>query len=150
MRLPCLKGRPPPPRRVPSTILDPYKAFVEQQLVEYPKLRATQLLEMIRGRGYRGSYSQLRRYVMGVRPKAQTEAYLRLTTLPGEQAQVDWGSFGKHEVGHARRSLSCFVIVLGWSRAMYARFFWDQRLASFLRGHVDAFEHFGGVARELL
>jgi len=145
-----LEGRPPPPRRVPSTILDPYKAFVEQQLVEYPKLRATRLLEMIRGRGYRGSYSQLRRYVMGVRPKAQTEAYLRLTTLPGEQAQVDWGSFGKHEVGHARRSLSCFVIVLGWSRAMYARFFWDQRLASFLRGHVDAFEHFGGVARELL
>lgn len=145
-----LEQRPPPPRRVASTILDPYKAFVAAQLEQYPRLRATRLLEMIRKRGYRGSYTQLKRYVHGIRPKAQREAFLRLQTLAGEQAQVDWGSFGKHDVGRARRALSCFVVVLGWSRAMYARFFWDQRLDSFLRGHVEAFEHFGGVPREVL
>lgn len=145
-----LDQRPPPPRRVPSTILDAYKAFINATLEKYPRLRATRILEMIRNRGYRGSYTQLKRYVRSARPERQQEAYLRLRTLPGEQAQVDWGSFGKHEVGRAKRALSCFVMVLGWSRAMYARFFWDQRLESFLSGHVEAFEAFGGVPRELL
>jgi hypothetical protein len=47
-----------------------------------------------------------------VRPAAKTGAFLRLATMPGEQAQVDWGNFGKIQVGHASRSLSCFVMVL--------------------------------------
>ena len=145
-----LDKRPPPPLRVPSTILDPYKALIVETLEKYPKLRATRLLEMIRARGYRGSYNPLKLYVRKVRPQRQREAYLRLRTLPGEQAQVDWGSFGIHDIGHARRPLSCFVMVLGWSRAMYARFFWDQKLESFLAGHVEAFDALGGVAREIL
>ena len=51
----------------------------------------------------------------------------------GEQAQVDWGCFGSIQVGRATRSLSCFVMVLSRSRAIFARFFLDQRLESFLR-----------------
>lgn len=145
-----LEQRAPPPRRVPSTILDPYKKLITETLETYPGLRATRLLEMIRARGYRGSYAQVQRYVRQVRPQRQQEAYLRLSTLPGEQAQVDWGSFGKCEVGKARRNLSCFVMVLGWSRAMHARFFWDQKMESFLYGHVEAFEALGGVPREVL
>jgi hypothetical protein len=41
-------------------------------------------------------------------------------------------------------------MVLSHSRAMYARFFHDQKLESFLLGHVEAFEWFGGVPRECL
>ncbi|MDQ3773014.1 MAG: hypothetical protein M3461_00770, partial [Pseudomonadota bacterium] len=40
------------------------------------------------------------------------EAYLRLRTLPGEQAQADWAHFGKLTVGHAVRPLMAFVMVL--------------------------------------
>jgi hypothetical protein len=85
-----------------------------------------------------------------VRPAAAPEAYLRLSTLPGEQAQVDWGVFGKLRVGNAERTLSCFVMVLSWSRAVYARFMLDQKLESFMRGHVEAFEAIGGVPRTIL
>ena len=145
-----LDERPAPPRRVRWSILDVYKPFIAEMLAQYPRLRSTRLLEMLRERGYRGSCAQLRRYVRTVRPARQAEAYLRLQTLPGEQAQVDWGNFGTHPVGHARRTLSCFVMVLSWSRALYAHFFWDQHLETFLRGHVGAFEAFGGVARDLL
>jgi len=53
-------------------------------------------------------------------------------------------------VGRARRALSCFVMVLSHSRALYARFALDQSLESFVRGHVAAFEAFGGVPRQLL
>ncbi len=140
----------PRPRQVRPSILDPYKELIEKTLEQYPKLRATRLFEMLRTRGYPGSAVQLRRYVRTVRPKAKREAYLRLKTLPGEQAQVDWGHFGKLTIGAARRPLCCFVLVLGYSRALFARFFLDAKMESFLRGHVEAFETLGGVSRTLL
>lgn len=130
--------------------LDAYMAFIRGVLEQYPRLRATRLYEMLRDRGYRGSVVQLRRVVVKLRPTPRAEAYLRLRVLPGEQAQVDWGSFGKVEIGRASRALSCFVMVLSWSRAVHAAFMLDQTLESFLRGHVGAFEYFGGVPRTLL
>lgn len=130
--------------------LDPYRALLESTLTEHPRLRATRLYEMIRDRGYQGSVVQLRRLVRAIRPTARAEAYLRLRTLPGEQGQVDWGCFGKIRMGQAERPLSCFVMVLSWSRALYARFTVDQTLESFLRGHVRAFDALGGVPRALL
>jgi len=133
-----------------SSQLDPYKAFITTTLEQFPRLRATRLFEMVRARGYPGSVVQLRRYVRTVRPQARAEAYLRLETLPGEQAQVDWGHFGAFQIGRAPRQLSCFVLVLSWSRAMYARFALDQTLESFLRGHVEAFGALGGIPREIL
>ena len=130
-------------RPVPPSVLDPYKDFVRRTLEQHPRLRATRLKEMLVGRGYPGSVVQLRRYIQTIRPTTHAEAFLRLTTLPGEQAQVDWGHFGKIRVGRALRSLSCFVFVLSWSRALYARFTLDQTLESFLHGHVLAFETLG-------
>lgn len=135
--------------QIRPTVLDPYKALIGKILDDHPKLRATRIFEMLRARGYSGSVVQLRRYVHGVRPSAR-EAFLRLETMPGEQAQVDWGHFGKIQVGSAKRALSCFVLVLSWSRAIYARFSLDQTLESFLRGHVLGFEALGGVPREIL
>jgi transposase len=140
--------RPGAPLR-PSR-LDPYKAFILATLEQYPRLRATRLYAMVRERGYPGSVIQVRRYVRTVRPQARAEAYLRLETLPGEQAQVDWGNFGALQIGRARRQLACFVLVLSWSRAMYARFALDQTLESFLRGHVEAFTALHGTPRVLL
>lgn len=132
-----------------SSILDPYKPFIVQTLVHHPRLRATRLYDMIRSRGYPGGISTLRSYVRTVRPRKST-AYLKLNTLPGEQGQVDWGSFGTITVGQAQRSLCCFVMVLSYSRAIAARFFYDQSMESFLAGHVAAFEALGGVPRQLL
>jgi len=130
--------------------LDPYVPFLRATLEQYPKLRATRLHEMITARGYRGSVTQTRALVRRLRPKPPAEAYLRLQTLPGEQAQVDWGHFGHVTVGRARRSLSAFVMVLSWSRAIHVLFTLDQTMESFLRGHVEAFATFQGAARTLL
>ena len=131
-------------------LLDPYKDFVRATLEEHPRLRATRLLQMIEGRGYAGSVWPLRRFVRQVRPGGAREAFFRLSMLPGEQAQVDWGSFGSIVIGNARRWLSCFVMVLSFSRALFARFVLDQTLESFLRCHHAAFVSFRGVPRGLL
>jgi len=135
--------------RVVASVLDPYKAFIADTLAQHPRLRASRLFDMIRERGYPGSEVVVRRYVCRIRPLPR-EAFFKLETMPGEQAQVDWASFGKIRIGSATRSLSCFVMVLGYSRAHFARFVLDQKMESFLRSHVLAFEAFGGVPRTIL
>jgi len=136
--------------RVRPRRLDPYLPFVRETLERYPRLRATRLYEMLRGRGYDGSVVGLRRLVAKIRPTRPEAAYLRLSVLPGEQAQADWGCFGTIGTGKSKRPLSCFVMVLSWSRAIHALFTLDQTLESFLRGHVEAFGFFQGTARYVL
>lgn len=136
--------------RCRSTALDPYLPFVRDTLAQYPRLRATRLHEMLRQRGYPGSAVQVRRAVRHLRPAPPSAAYLRLATLPGEVAQVDWGSFGAIRIGRGTRPLSAFVLVLGYSRAIHAVFTLDQTLESFLRGHAEAFTALGGCARVLM
>ncbi len=128
---------------------DPFLDFIEQTLRQHPHLRATRLLEMLRDRGFQGNIHQLRRVVRRLRPLS-TEAFLRLSALPGEQAQVDWASFGTVTVGRATRRLSCFLLTLSYSRAFYLEFFFDQQMENFLLGHVKAFADLGGVPRNIL
>jgi transposase len=139
----------PTTRNFPPRLTDAYAEFIRTTLQQYPRLRATRLLEMLRDRGFTGSIHQLRRAVQDLRPVTR-EAFFRLTTFPGEQAQVDWASFGAVRVGQARRQLSCFVLTLSYSRAFYLEFFFDQRLENFLQAHVNAFRWLGGAPRTLL
>ena len=138
-----------PSLRLRAQMLDPYRDFILATVERYPRLRATRLLEMLRERGYPGGVFPVRRFIARMRP-TRHEAFLRLSVLPGEQAQVDWASFGWIMVGRARRALSCFLMVLSWCRALFARFYLDQTTESFLRGHLAAFDAFGGVPRTIL
>jgi transposase len=137
------------PRRLRPSRLDPYLSFLRETLERHPRLRATRLLEMIRQRGYVGSIQRLRLVVARLRPAMQ-EPFLRLVTLPGEQAQADWAHFGEVLVGRAKRKLSCFVMTLSFSRALYLEFFFDQSQENFFSGHVAAFEFFTGCPRVIL
>src|ERR1051326_4083204 len=131
------------------SIVDPYVEFIRHTLDRHPRLRATRIYQMIRDRGYSGSVVQLRRTVARLRPQFR-EAFLQLQTFPGEQAQVDWAHFGHVMVGRAKRALSCFVMTLSYSRALYLEFFFDQTLENFLRGHVHAFQYWSGQPRVIL
>src|SRR5207253_4014428 len=93
-----------------------------------------------------------RRYVAQVRRPSPRKAYLCVEVEPGEQAQVDWGSFGHLRVGRSgsQRPLSAFVMVLSWSRAMYVDFALDQKMETFLAMHRRALESFAGVPKRIL
>ena len=137
-------GQPRPSR------IDPFLPFIRETLEAFPTLTASRLYAMVRERGYRGSPDHFRHLIARHRPRPKAEAYLRLRTLPGEQAQVDWGHFGHLSIGRAKRPLMAFVMVLSYSRHIFLRFFLDARMESFLRGHAGAFEAWGGVPRVLL
>ena len=136
----------------PSRI-DPYLELIRQTLQQHPRLTGTRIYQMLRQRGYTGSVVHLRRTIARLRPafsvKGQ-DAFFKLQTLPGEQAQADWAHFGEVLVGRARRRLSCFVMTLSYSRALYLEFFFDQTTENFLRGHVHAFRLFTGTPRVVL
>jgi transposase len=140
----------PRPKRSRPTRLDPYLPFILATWKEYPKLPASRLYEMCRERGYRGCPHHFRHMVAAYRPRPVAEAYLRLKTLPGEQAQVDWGHFGTLTIGRAERPLLAFVMVLSYSRRIFLRFFLGQQSENFLRGHAAAFDAWGGIPRVLL
>jgi hypothetical protein len=70
-------------------------------------------------------------------------------TEPGEVAQVDFGYLGKlyDPVSAALRKAWVFVMVLGFSRVMFARIVFNQTVATWLRVHLEAFEFLGGVPK---
>ena len=149
-RVLCQAGLPKAERTRQPSIVDPYHPMIIETLEQYPTLTATRLLAMARERGYPGGSSQFRAHVAQLRPRKPSEAYLRLKTLPGEQAQVDWAHFGHVQIGRARRPLMALVMVLSFSRQIFLRFYLNQRMDNFLRGHVGAFNFFTGSARVLL
>jgi transposase len=128
--------------RIRPSIADPYIDFIKSVLKDYPRLNATRIFHMARERGYTGSLDWFREIVSRHRPPTPEEAHLRLCTLPGEQGQVDWASFGKIKIGNVERKLYAFVMVLSWSRQIFLRFYLNQGMANFQRGHIDAFEFF--------
>jgi transposase len=132
------------------SIVDPFVPFIVEQLQKYPELRSTRVFSMLKERGYSGGPDHIRRVVGRLRPKKPAEAFQRLRTMPGEQAQVDWAHFGKLQIGRALRPLWAFVMVLSYSRRIFLRFFPGAAMPFFVRGHVEAFAEFGGVPRVLL
>jgi len=142
-------GLPRPKVTRPSK-LEAFVPFIDQTLALHPKLCASRLHRMCIERGYIGSESHFRRVIRERRPRPAAEAYLRLRTLPGEQAQVDWGHFGRLQIGRASRRLIAFVMVLSYSRMVFLRFYLGDNTENFLRGHVAAFHSWGGCPRTIL
>lgn len=143
-------GMPKIERAKRPSIIDPYLPFIIETLNEFPSLTAARLYEMAKARDYPGGPSMFRQRISELRPRKQPEAYLRLKTLPGQEAQVDWGAFGSIQIGQAKRPLMAFVMVLSWSRQIFLRFYLNQQMENFLRGHVAAFDAWQGLPRVLL
>jgi transposase len=135
-------------RTLPSK-LDPYKDYLLSRLSDYPELSAAALLDEIRALGYGGGASILKEFTYPYRQRRK-EPVVRFETPPGKQAQADWSGLGRHLLGDGQRTPQLFVMVLGFSRALYAEAVWRADLESFLACHARAFAYFGGVPAEVL
>lgn len=98
------------------------------------------------------SYEALRRLVRRIEPGSPPEAFGRIEVRPGEEAQVDFGYAGMtiDPVTGLQRKTWLFVIVLSWSRHLYAQLVYDQTVATWLECHRRAFEFFGGVPERIV
>lgn len=132
--------RPPKPR-----VIDPFRDYIQERLARYPELTAVRLLSEIKLEGYAGKYSAVKEFVRLIRPKAPLELEERFETLPGDQAQVDFATF-KTPFG----TVHALLVVLSWSRHLWARFYLHQDELTVLGGLHRAFVSFSGVPKTLL
>lgn len=107
--------------------------------------------ERLKERGFDGSYSAVWRYIQKLDPSLP-DVTVRVETEPGAEVQVDFGYAGKlldPERGKLRKSWA-FVMTLSWSRHQYVEFVFDQKVATWLRCHVNAFTYLGGVPKRVV
>jgi transposase len=81
------------------------------------------------------------------------KATIRLEHKPAFSLEVDWAgariAFFDAESGKMSQA-SLFVAVLPCSGIIYAEPFRDQKLPSWITGHVNAFQYFGGVSKTVI
>ena len=134
----------PKPRRRRASKLDPFIEYMDLRLSEGLE-NCVVLSRELQGLGYQGGYLLVKTYVSPRRRRRQVQATVRFETEPGEQAQVDWGSFSYVDERGRKRRMWPFVMVLSWSRAIYVEFVRRADTASFIQCHVNAFDCLGGV-----
>jgi len=146
-----------------ASILDPYKPYLQYRLQQWPELTAARLhreiqtlscpgndgTHLLPPEPYEGSERTVRRYVATIRPSPK-RVYRPVETLPGEQAQVDWGHCGYIVVDGVKRPLYAFSFVLSYSRIRYVEFTTSQDMLTFLSCHQRAFHYIGGVPQRIL
>jgi transposase len=125
--------------------LDPFTALIDERLKTYPALSAVRLFQECRAAGYPGGITQLRDYVMKVRPRPEPEPIVRFETAPGLQAQFD---FAELKVPWGKRY--ALLVVLGYSRLLFLDIVPRQTALTVMLGLERAFATFGGVPREIL
>ena len=134
------KRRPPVKRKI-----DEYRGIIHSRLEEFPRLSAVRIFEELRKAGYEGGYTQVKEYVRSARPRPRIDPVVRFETPPGHQAQVDFAHF---RLPWGRRW--ALLVVLGYSRLLWLRFFERQDMSTLFAGLEQAFDFFGGVPREIL
>jgi transposase len=134
-----------------DTLLSPHAEFLKRRAPEVGYSAQILFQELVRSRGYSGSYETVKRFVRPLRQELRVAEWAteRFETPPGLQSQVDWGqALIPFRAGRQVRHI--FVLTLGYSRRSFYLGCRNERLAAFLDAHERAFEHFAGHTKEHL
>jgi len=133
----------------PESQCEPFRKIIEDKVED--GLSCQRIYQDLRDEyGFEGSYYSVRRFVKRLADN-KLMPFRRMECMPGEQAQVDFGTAapivrpdGKRKRPHV------FRIVLSFSRKAYSEVVYRQTTDNFIRCLENAFWHFGGVARTLI
>lgn len=125
--------------RTRGSLLDAYRPLIMNWFSQYPSLKALQVYRWLREREVRVSYPRVAQYTKQFRIKKE-RVYHQLNFLPGEEGQVDW-CFVKHP---GLGKLYCFVLILSYSRYLFACLFARCSFEFFVEGHLTAFSALNG------
>jgi transposase len=108
------------------------------------ELSVVRIFEEIKAQGFDNSYSALSRYIR--RHNIKNTSCIIFHTLPGEEAQVDFGDIGKQYDSNGQlRKAWVFNMRLSYSRLDYYEIVFDQKVNTWINCHINAFNFFGGV-----
>ena len=138
------------PRTKPK--IGPYLERIAQIIEEdkaLPKKQrhtAKRIYERIREMGYEGKYTQVKEAVRELE-RVKGEVFVPLIHHPGE-AQADFG-YALVKICGELRKVGFFVMVLPHSDVFFVMAFERECTESYWKGHVRAFEYFGGVPNRI-
>jgi transposase len=132
-----------------ESILSPYHQMIRDWL-DQDDFRATWIFDKLKSLGYSGGYDTVRYFVRDIKEQKAQLAYIRFETEPGRQAQMDWADFKVSNPDGSSFFVYLFILVLGFSRAMFACFVDRCTLQAFMDSHIAAFHYLGGVPSETL
>jgi transposase len=101
--------------------------------------------DLVDAHGFAGQYNSVKRFVAKLRHR-EPEQFDRLSFLPGEEMQVDYGEGAPTRVpGSERyRKPRLFVATLRYSRASFRCVVWKSSQRVWAELHERAFRYFGG------
>jgi transposase len=141
--------RPYVRRKTPRGVLE-HLAWLKERFLAV-RGNARVLLREAQERGIQVAYSTLARVIKPWREElaARARATVRFETPPGQQMQADFGELRVPIAGVMTLVHFC-VLTLGYSRRTFVRAFLAERQEHWLAAMEAAFQHFGGVPREML
>ena len=105
--------------------------------------------DLVSEHGFSGSYQAVKRFVQKLRGPRRPEPAGIILTVPGEEAQVDYGSgpmVRDTQSGKYRRT-RLFVLTLGYSRKCVRLLTWRSSVRTWAELHEQAFRRLGGCPR---
>jgi transposase len=133
----------------PESLCEPFRAVIEEKLGQ--GLTGQRIYQdLTAGHGFAASYSSVRRFLQRL-DQGRPLPFRRLEVLPGEEAQVDFGTGAPIlRADGTRRRPHVFRVVLSFSRKAYSEVVYHQTTENFLRCLENAFWYFGGVPQTLV
>jgi transposase len=135
----------PLPQQTPKA--EPHREYIKRCVAMDVSARVIHQ-RLVQDKGYKGSYNSVQRFVAKLKA-SQPRTTSPMSYAPGEAAQIDFGkgpTLKDPETGQEIKTWF-FVMVLCWSRHMYAELVTDQSVETWLGCHRRAFEWFGGVPK---
>jgi len=134
-------GKEYPKKKPHPKILDPH----QEQIIKWSEedLSGVRIHEKLREEGVKIGYSTVKDYICKI--KKRENIFIRIHTLPAEEAQVDFGYLGYTLYQGKKRKTWVFNMRLSYSRLDYYEVVYDQRVETFIRCHINAFNYFGGI-----
>jgi transposase len=142
-------GAIPRPGRAPSaSACEPYRELIAEALGRGRNAMAI-WQDLVDGHGFSARYASVRRFVRMLRGTAPAEARVVITTVPGEEGQVDYGDgpMVRHPKTGKYRRTRLFVLTLGYSRKSIRLLVWQSSAQTWAELHERAFRRLGGTVR---
>ena len=132
-----------------QSLCEPFRERIETELED--GLSAQRIYQdLVLETDFGGSYESVKRFAAKLR-KDDPQRFERIESLPGEEAQVDFGSGPRIPTGDGHwRKTWFFRIVLCHSRKGYTEAVHSQDTETFIRCLENAFRYFGGVPAVLV
>lgn len=138
---------PRPPARTPKEVrsaCEAHREWIEAQ-VRLGRNAQSIYQDLVERFGFTHRYNSVKRFVRTLKVR-EPERFDVLTSLPGEEAQVDFGqgAFTRTDSGKYRRPW-LFVMSLKYSGKAFRKVVWKADQTTWARLHEEAFHAFGGV-----